>query len=469
MPRGGTLAQFGQLIRATVLDKKVPNIGYRRALGTGLLMLLAVQAASGMVLSLFYAPTPDHAYDSIRYIDEDLGGGQLLRGLHHYGASSVIVLMVAHMLRVFLSAAYKAPRQGLWLVGLAIAGTILGFGFTGYLLPWDQKGYWATQVGLSIAETVPVVGPISADVLRGGAEIGALTLTRLYAMHIVILPAILLGLVATHLFLVHRLGITPPGTPVGAEEQKTESFFPDHVFRECVVGFAAFAVTVVLAATLGPPLEAPASASDAGYIPKPDWYFLGLYQLLKYFEGSAAIIGTVIIPGALVLGLVLMPWLDRNPSRRLQERPIAVGLCLVVVTATLILTVLGALSPGSKSQPPERVRTVEDGYVPPPSPPFRQDVDDEGAAKSQANSGLAVLQDYECLMCHTLNGQGDEMGTGAPELTSSVGERDLNELLGFLRDPTAEYPDTEMPSVEDLGMSSEELDALAKYLLQVQN
>ncbi len=457
---------FSAILKEWVIDKKVPvGLGFSRALGTGLLMMLMVQAATGMLLSLCYAPTPDHAYDSVRFIDEDVVGGAWVRGLHHFGSSAVVVLVVAHMLRVFLTAAYKRPRQSLWLVGLGIFLVILGFGFTGYLLPWDQKGYWATDVGLSIAETVPVVGAFSADLLRGGPEVGALTLTRLYALHVILLPAVLAALVAIHLFLVHRLGITPPGQPVGQEDVERAPFFPDHVLREVMVGVGAIAAVAVLTAVMGgAPLEAPASRDAAGYDPRPEWYFLGLFQLLKYFEGDALVFGTVVLPGALFTALVLLPFTDRNPSRRLGDRPLALSSAVLVVGGVVVLTVLGLMDPGSKTEPPERVLEWDDPYEPPPSPPFQAP---EGLPPDPLPPGRELVDSYECLYCHTLEGEGDEMGAGGPALEEAGAGRSAEWLHGLLLDPASVHPDTEMPSAEDLEMTDSDRDLIVQYLLEI--
>jgi quinol-cytochrome oxidoreductase complex cytochrome b subunit len=158
-----------KVLDAWVFDKKVPaGCGFLRALGTALLVVLVAQGVTGMFLALAYVPSPDHAYDAIRSIDEDYAGGRLLRGLHHWGASAVMVLAFLHLARVYFTGAYKRPRQLLWLVGVALFGVLLGFGFTGYLLPWDMKAFWATDVGLNIVASLPLVGRPLADLCVAG-------------------------------------------------------------------------------------------------------------------------------------------------------------------------------------------------------------------------------------------------------------------------------------------------------------
>jgi ubiquinol-cytochrome c reductase cytochrome b subunit len=456
------------------LDKKVPaGIGFSRALGPGLLVLIVVQAVTGMLLGLAYAPTPDHAYDSIRYIDEDVRAGRLLRGLHHWGSSAVVVLAIAHLVRVVVTGAYKRPRRGLWVVGVGLLLVLLGFSFTGYLLPWDQKAYWATDVGLNIAESVPVGGEFLAQLLRGGAEIGALTLTRMFALHVLFLPAALAALLALHLFLVHHLGITPPRARVGEREVRTEPFYPDHVARELLVAGAALLVVLAMALLFGPPLEAPADRDAHGYDPRPEWYFLGLFQLLKYFEGDAMIWGTAVLPGGLLLGLLLLPFLDRSRERNLRRRPVVLVVGGVVMLGGAGLTVLGALDPGSKSQPPPRVLESSDGYQPPPSPSFQEPrgIPPDPLQPEPEQDPKVIALDritlYECTFCHTLEGEGDDLGAGGPPLEETARGRDADWLHAFLQDPKSEYPDTDMPSAAELDMSTEDREILVNFLLEL--
>ena len=171
--------------------------------------MFLVQVVTGIVLAMYYAPSPDHAYDSIRYLERAVVSGAMLRGIHHWGASAMVVLVLAHMIRVFSMGAYKYPREINWLLGVALLFIVLGFSFTGYLLPWDQKAYWATQVGTNIAGTTPLLGPTILKLLRGGAQLGAATLTRFFALHVLLLPMLLVTIVLLHLALVIRQGIAP--------------------------------------------------------------------------------------------------------------------------------------------------------------------------------------------------------------------------------------------------------------------
>jgi quinol-cytochrome oxidoreductase complex cytochrome b subunit len=195
-------------IYRTVLDRKVPKVNWAFTLGSATLFLVVLQVVTGVFLTVYYVPHPDQAYDSINYIMNDVAFGWLIRGLHHWGATLMVILVVLHMLRTFVYASYKYPREVTWVTGVLLLLVTLGMGFTGYLLPWNQRAYWATTVGTSIAGTVPFVGPIIEQALRGGTELSTLTLTRFFSAHIWMLPAALLGLLGVHMYLVIRLGIS---------------------------------------------------------------------------------------------------------------------------------------------------------------------------------------------------------------------------------------------------------------------
>jgi len=191
-----------------LLDRPEPLGNWWNTLGSASLFLFILQGATGIFLTVYYTPSPDHAYDSIQYIMTGVAFGWLVRGIHHWGATVMVLVVFIHMLRVFITASYKYPRELTWLVGVGLLLLTMGMGFTGYLLPWNQRAYWATTVGTSIAGTVPFVGPIIEQALRGGTELSTLTLTRFFSAHIWMLPAALLGLLGVHMYLVIRLGIS---------------------------------------------------------------------------------------------------------------------------------------------------------------------------------------------------------------------------------------------------------------------
>ena len=190
--------------------RKVPHVNWLYTLGSATLFLATTQAVTGILLTFYYVPTPDHAYDSVIYITTQLPAGWLIRGIHHWGASAMVILTIAHLLRVFFLGAYKYPREVTWISGVFLLLIVIGFGFTGYLLPWDQKAYWATTVGTRIAGVAPGIGDYLLRIARGGENLSALTLTRFFGTHVWVLPASLALLVGIHLYLVIRIGITEP-------------------------------------------------------------------------------------------------------------------------------------------------------------------------------------------------------------------------------------------------------------------
>jgi quinol-cytochrome oxidoreductase complex cytochrome b subunit len=193
---------------AAIFLRKIPKVNWLYTLGSASLFLAVNQIVTGILLTIYYVPTPDHAYNSVQYITTQVPMGWLIRGLHHWGASAMVILVVLHMLRVIFYGAYKYPREITWFTGVFLLLIVVGFGFTGYLLPWDQKAYWATTVGTLIAGTPPLIGDFILRVVRGGEELTAITLARFFGVHVWMLPTALLLLISIHMFLVIRIGIS---------------------------------------------------------------------------------------------------------------------------------------------------------------------------------------------------------------------------------------------------------------------
>ncbi len=208
-----------------------------------------------MFLAIYYAPTPDHAYDSISFVQGEVLFRTFVRGLHHWGASAMVVMIGLHMLQTFLYGAYKRPREVMWMVGVVLFLIVMAFAFTGYLLPWDQTAYWATQVGINMVGTVPMVGDDLARILRGGDELGALTLSRFFAVHVLFLPAVLVVRHCfTYFFILRRVGRAGPG-PSGDTTLQHEPFYPRQVYMDAVVMLGLFGILAGLALTVPFPLH----------------------------------------------------------------------------------------------------------------------------------------------------------------------------------------------------------------------
>ena len=340
------LAEFSAHLR-----KPLPkHINLLFSLGSLAMFLLLLQAATGAFLALYYSPSPEHAHNAVTYISEEVPFGSFVRGLHHWGASAMVIIVFLHLLRVVLYGSYKAPRELTWIFGVLLLLVTLGFGFTGYLLPWDEKAYWATVVGVEISSTAPILGDFVAKVMRGGTEIGAVTLARFYALHTVWLPWLAFGLVGVHLFFVRYYGSSgiPQNTPEETSSQPVEEgkpFYPDQVFEDVVGMLIIFAILASLALFVPVPLEDVADPTNADYDPRPEWYFLFLFQLLKYFQGPLEIVGTFVIPTVGMVLLLFLPFLDRSERVVLWKRPVALTVTTVSVVAIVGLTILGASSP----------------------------------------------------------------------------------------------------------------------------
>jgi quinol-cytochrome oxidoreductase complex cytochrome b subunit len=194
-----------------VMDHPVPShITWLHCFGGLTFFTFLVQVVTGIMLAFFYVPTPDHAHESVAWFQSSIPFGTIVRNIHRLGASAMVVLVFLHMVRVFVHAAYRKPRELNWVVGVGLLMLTLGFGFTGYLLPWDQKAYWATNVGLNIVSTVPLVGSRIADLLRGGPALGSLTLLRFYGLHVFVLPLLLVGGLLLHFAMIRKQGIARP-------------------------------------------------------------------------------------------------------------------------------------------------------------------------------------------------------------------------------------------------------------------
>ncbi len=294
------------------LDEPIPGgARWRYVFGSALSSTFFIQLGTGLLLMLTYSPSATTAWGSVFYINERMAGGWFIRGIHHFGSQAMVVLLALHLIQVLIAGAYRAPREVNWWFGMALMFVTLGFSLTGYLLPWDQKGYWATKVATNIASGAPVVGPYLQKVVVGGPDYGNQTLTRFYGLHVGVLPALLVMCLAAHIALFRKHGVTPPKHATGRE-----MFWPKQVFFDVVAGLAVFGVLVFLVMSEGGAnLDAPADPSSDDYPARPEWYFLSLFQMLKLFEGDREVIGTIIIPSAIMVLLLLLPLFDKVMPR----------------------------------------------------------------------------------------------------------------------------------------------------------
>jgi ubiquinol-cytochrome c reductase cytochrome b subunit len=383
--------------------------------GSALLGSFLVQAVTGIALMTSYAPSDKTAWASVHYITFTQSGGWLVRGLHHFGAQAMVIVLALHLGQVATFGAYKKPREVTWWLGLALFAITLAFALTGYLLPWDQKGYWATRVATNIAGTIPIVGDATQKMMQGGPEYGSLTLTRFYALHVAVLPALLVMLAGAHVALFRKHGVTPGAK---ADVKRVDPFFPKQLLKDVLAVLAVVAVVFVLAwREHGAPLDAPADPSS-DYPARPEWYFLALFQLLKYFHGPLEIVGTVVLPGVLGAYLFALPLLDRKPGTALRGRigPL-VPLALIAAGAVGLTTMSMRQDAGDAGFQKDRARASQRADaanvmalsgVPPEGPLAMM-------KRDPATRGPELF-DKHCATCHTLGDHGSEKDRTAPKL-----------------------------------------------------
>jgi ubiquinol-cytochrome c reductase cytochrome b subunit len=291
------------------LYKSIPGGSrWRYVWGRTLTFAFFIQVVTGLALWLGYAPSAHTAWESVFHIQNNVPGGWFLRGMHHYTAQAMTILLVLHLMQVVIDGAYKAPRELNFWFGLILLVLVLALSLTGYLLPWDQRGFWATKVATSIAAVTPGIGLALQRVVMGGPNYGNETLTRFFAIHAGILPGTVIVLIVLHIYLFRRAGITAK-KPF---RKPDADYWPDQVLKDVVACLAVLAAILIIVisnhgAELGPPADPTNNFSAA----RPEWYFLFLYQFLKYFPGGMEAIGAIWIPGAVLLLIFLMPYIGR--------------------------------------------------------------------------------------------------------------------------------------------------------------
>lgn len=319
-------------------------------LGLATLFVFINQMVTGTLLAMFYQASSTTAYQSIQYIMTKVPLGWVIRDLHYWGANAMVVLVAAHMLRGFYVGAYKKPREITWITGVVLFLITILFAFTGYLLPWDQQSYWATMVGTWMPFYMPGIGLLIAQLARGGAYISGLTLTRFYAIHMLVLPAMLFVFFGIHfamvlknqMLVVEEAEAKPKGT------KGLVTFYPYTVFQMNMLIVIVGTVLLFLALSFHAPLLAPADPlNKAHYTPVPLWFFYSIYQLLKYIPAPLDPLGIIGLPTVAIIGLIALPFLDRNKHREPRHRPFSIAAAGVIVAGVIGLTYLGAVDQGT--------------------------------------------------------------------------------------------------------------------------
>jgi ubiquinol-cytochrome c reductase cytochrome b subunit len=451
-------------------------------LGSVNLAMFLLLAVTGVMQLFFYVPSTDHAYESLMYLRLQVPFGWLIHGLHYWAAQAFVVSVSLHVARVFLWGAYKNPRQITWIMGVFLLLFVLAMTFTGPLLAWDQLGYWAAEVGTSIAGTVPWIGGFLRRLVRGGDTMGQATLSRFFIVHVAIVPGVLFFFVVVHLVAFRRFGSVGPWHP--EKIGMTEKFWPQQLFKDTLIIALIILILIGLSAFWRAPISGLADPLGKFYTPKPTWNFLFLYQTLKMFKGRWEPVGTVGVPLLLISILLLLPFYDRNPRRNPLQRPVAVLAGGTFVILFALLTVLGYLShPGSgttqshpgnesssmKSQNTSSVREQGSSQGAGARPDASSDpngpaaVSSESSASDNIKKGRENFQANGCTACHSINGQGGMVG---PDLSNEGDSGPSAKWLATqIRDPKAHDPNTIMPSFSSL--DQKEIQSLVDYLLSL--
>lgn len=471
--RGGRLFRWfdrrtglGRMMRAS-LDEPIPG-GARLAyvFGSGLLFIFISQVITGLCLTLYYVPSAETAHTSVAYITKQVAAGAFIRSLHYYGSSAMIVVLLLHFLQTFLYGSYKGRREVLWISGAVLSFLVLGMGFTGYLLPWDQKAYFATAVGTNIVGQVPWIGPWLTELLRGGDTLGTLTLSRFYVAHVFLIPGAIFLFIGIHIALFRKAG---PAGPIQEDpihpKLPPEGFYPRQVLMD--MGFALLLVAGlgVLAyfhpVGLGP-IANPASTQ---FLPRPEWYYLPMFEWLKFWEGPEVVFAIVVVPGALALLFFLLPFLDRSLERRPWRRPIPLlGVSIVLVG----MIFLGIKSHWDDERDPSIAAQLaiqaqqEKEYTKAPFHPYMESPGGTGPMPTGpvdpvVAQGKGIFDAHGCSGCHGQNGTGGI----AVSLVGVTGKFSTPQLIALLHNPNAKMRAGGMPAVD---LPDNQMTALLKYL-----
>jgi quinol-cytochrome oxidoreductase complex cytochrome b subunit/mono/diheme cytochrome c family protein len=406
-----------RLKRTLLLEPLAGGSRWAAAFGSLLLFSFVLQVVTGVLLTMNYAPSVQTAWPSVKFIQEEVSLGWLIRGVHHWGSSLMVILLLIHMVQVFVWGAYKRPREFTWMVGVLLLIGALGLAFTGYLLPWDQKAYWATKVGLGMISTTPGIGDGLRTLLQGGPQLGNLTLTRFFALHAFVLPGLMVFLIVVHLYLFRLHGVTTPWWESPARLQaQSEPFWPGQAWKDAVLAMAAL-VGLWLWCTQYPAPLGEQSDPAMPYEARPEWYFMCLFQLLRYLKGPYEVLGTFVLPALFFVLLFFWPFLDRSPQRDPRRRPVAISL-LAIGTASLIgLTIFANVTDVRMHEPVAAVDSVP--------------VDARVAAGPIQKLAVAGLYHRDCAGCHGVNGTGNAIRSAMrtiPDFTSLAWQMSQTDL-----------------------------------------
>ncbi|MGA8044466.1 MAG: cytochrome b N-terminal domain-containing protein [Terracidiphilus sp.] len=452
------------------LDEPIPG-GARFAyvFGSGLLFIFISQIITGLCLALYYVPSAETAHTSVAYITKQVAAGAFLRSLHYYGSSAMIIVLVLHFLQTFLFGSYKGRRELLWMSGATLSLFVLGMGFTGYLLPWDQKAYFATAVGTNIVGEVPIIGEWMTRMLRGGDTIGTLTLSRFYVAHVFLIPGIIFAFIAIHIFLFRKAGAAGPINEDPVEPKMApEGFYPKQVLMDMAFAMLLMVGLGFLSYFHPEGLGPIANPADTHFLPRPEWYYLPMFEWLKFWEGPKVVFAVVVVPGLLAALFFLLPFLDRKLERRPWRRPIPVLAVAIVLTGTIYLGMRSHLDdmddPTTAAQLALQAHQEEE-YTKAPFQPYMESPGGTGPLALPTGPvnplvahGRGIFQEHGCSGCHGEVGLGT---TVAPSLKGITTKFPEPQLIALLHNPNAAMRAGHMPAVD---ISQPDMTALLAYL-----
>jgi ubiquinol-cytochrome c reductase cytochrome b subunit len=417
--------------RAAIGDTKAPMLeggaSFAYVFGKVLVFLLLVEGLTGAALAAFYSPSTTDAWASVAYIQDQSAMGWLVRGVHHHGGGAIVVIAGLHLMQTALAGAYKKPRELVWWLGVLLLLVTIVWAVTGYVLRWDQEGYWANRVELGIAAETPMIGGVIKSAALGGNDYGNLTLTRFYALHVVVLPAIVFLLTVMHIRLAKRHGVTPVGNKPAAPR------WPDQGLRDAL---AMLVVTVLLLGHVGynhgVGLTAPADPAQS-FDARPLWYFRWLYEL-RELSGSAEKIVALIAPAIVGGFLVMLPLLDKGPAREPRARKLWLGALAGLFAAIGGLTVMSFRRDSSDDELAKRMEVAEASASKARALAQTNGVPVTGALDvylSGPHAKARAIFAQKCAGCHV-----DEKERKAPLIAAGHGDRAWIEA--FLLDPSGD-------------------------------
>jgi len=452
------------------LDEPIPG-GARLAyvFGSGLLFVFISQVITGLCLALYYVPSAETAHTSVAYITKQVAAGAFLRSLHYYGSSAMIVVLALHFLQTFLYGSFKGRRELLWISGAVLSLLVLGMGFTGYLLPWDQKAYFATAVGTNVIGQVPFIGEWLTRLLRGGDTLGTLTLSRFYVAHVFLIPGAIFLFIGAHIALFRKAGPAGPMHEDPIEPKlPPEGFYPRQVIMDMVFALLLMISLGVLAYFHPVGLGPVANPADTHFLPRPEWYYLPMFEWLKFWEGPKVVLAIVVVPGILALLFFLLPFLDRKLERRPWRRPIPLlGVAIVVVG----MIFLGIKSHRDDAHDPSIAAQIalqdqqEKEYSRAPFQPYLESPGAmaplqvvSGPISPLVAQGKGIFDAHGCSGCHGETGMGTP---AAPRLVGVTSKYSSEQLVSVLHNPNAKMRAGGMPAAD---VSTSNMSALLSYL-----